>query len=256
MSYELAASKKKNMSIEEVNKEILKICKDDKSDYKENKKRLINLFHELEDMDFENEVELNELISLHRELTKIQNRKATYLENEIARRKLVDLPFQIRMNDEEIPEDVVEILEEEYQENQRLGLKLSSQLLKYGKEIIGSKEDKSKRCKNRIKEAIRMLNELQQFYEVKGIKQIFQSKIHGKDKDLQFFSLYGLEIYYAQESADKITKEEVAEIEKLIKTTKMRETASTCCQILLNSGNIDEFGAMIRIDDWKDRNWK
>ena len=76
-----------------------------------------------------------------------------------------------------------------------------------------------------------------------------------KDNDLQFFALHGLEIYYAHENAEKLTKEEVAKLEALIKSTETRETASTCCQILINAGKINEFGALGRIDDWKDRHW-
>lgn len=100
-----------------------------------------------------------------------------------------------------------------------------------------------------------MLNELQQFYEIKGIKEIFKSRIEDKDKDLQFFALYGLENYYAHETADELTKKEERKLEEIIETTKTRETASTCCQILISAEKIDEFGAMMRIDDWKDRNW-
>jgi len=100
-----------------------------------------------------------------------------------------------------------------------------------------------------------MLNELQQFYEIEGIKEMFKSRITDKDKDLQFFALYGLEIYYEHENVAELKKEEEEELERIIDSTKSRETASTCCQILINSGKTDEFAAMIRIDDWKDRNW-
>jgi len=64
-----------------------------------------------------------------------------------------------------------------------------------------------------------------------------------------------LEIYYANESADELTQEEERKLEEIIETTKTRETASTCCQILINAEKIDEFGAMMKIDDWKDKNW-
>ena len=243
------------MTIDKIQEEILKICKSDEIPYRENKRKLRDLFRKIENTELNNEEELKTLISIHRELSKIKNRKANYLEEEIARLIIVDLPFIIRMNDDEIPEDEIEILEESYKPNQRIAIRMSSELLKYGKEVVASKDDKSKRYKKRIKEAMRMLNELQQFYEIKGIKEIFKSRIDDKDKDLQFFALYGLEIYYAHESADELTIEEEKKLEEIIKTTKTRETASTCCQILINAEKIDEFGAMMRIDDWKDRNW-
>jgi len=195
------------------------------------------------------------LISIHRELSKIKNRKASYLEEEIARLILVSLPFKIRMKDDGIPDDSVEELKDKYESNQRVAIKMSSELLRYGREILESKEDKSKRYKKRIKEAIRILNELQQFYEIKNIKEVFISRIADKDKDLQFFALYGLETYYAHESAEELTKEEEEKLEEIINSTESRETASTCCQILINAEKINEFGAMMRIDDWKERNW-
>jgi len=243
------------MQIKKIGKEILKICESDKFPYKENKYKLYELSDNLRDTKIINEEQLQEFISIHRKLTKIRNRKASYIEEEIARLILVSLPFKIKMRDEEIPDDVLEELQESYEPNTRMGLKMSSQLLRYSKEIISSKEDKSKRYKKRIKEAIRMLNELQQFYEIKGIKAVFTNKISDKDKDLQFFALYGLEVYYAHENAEKLTKEEEKKLEEIIKKTDTRETASTCCQILINAGKIDEFGALYRIDEWKERNW-
>lgn len=239
----------------EVCERITKICENPEYEYKEFKYELIQLVEELKRSRINEVVDLMKVIELHRRLCKIKNRKASYIENEIGRRILVDLPFSIRMDDEEIPEEIVEKLQEKYDSNERVALRLSSELLKYGKELMSGKEDKSKRYKNRIKEGIRMLNELQQFYEIEGIKEIFKSRITDKDSDLQFFALYGLEIYYAHENVDKLEKEEEEELEKIIESTKSRETASTCCQILINSGKIDEFGAMMRIDKWKDKNW-
>jgi len=212
---------------------------------------LVELFDQLESYQFTDENGVKSVIKLHRSLSLIKNQKASYIENEIGRRLLVDLPFSIRIQDKEIPEGIVETLQEKYDSNERIALRLSSELLKYGKEILMSKEDKSKRYKNRVKEAIRMLNELQQFYEIKGIKEIFKSKI--EDKDLQFFALHGLEIYYSHESADELTKEEENKLEEIIESTPIRETASTCYQILINTKKIDELAATFRMDDWKEK---
>jgi len=243
------------MHIEKIKKEILSICESDEFPYKKNKSKLYNLCDDLRDVRITNQEQIIVLISIHRELSQIKNRKASYLEEEIARLILVSLPFKIRMNDEKIPDDVVEELKDKYDSNQRVAIKMSSELLSYGKEVLASKEDKAKRYKKRIKEIIRMLNELQQFYDIKGIKEIFKKRMDDKDKDLQYFALYGLEIYYAHESAEELTKEEEEKLEEIIYSTKSREIASTCCQILINVGKIDEFSAVIRIDDWKERNW-
>ncbi len=243
------------MTVEKISKEILRICKSKNKSYKENKDKLVNYFNQLRYIEFENEEELAVLISLHRELSTIKNRKASFLEEEIARLILVNLPIRIRMADEDIPEDKIEELKENYESSQRIDLRMSSRLLKYGKEVIASKDDKSKRYKKRVKEIIRMLNELQRFYKIKGIKKVFESKIEDKYKDLQFFALYGLEVYFAFSGDDNLTEEISQELERIINVTKDRDIATTCCQILINAGKISQFGAVCRIDEWKDRNW-
>ena len=58
-----------------------------------------------------------------------------------------------------------------------------------------------------------MLNELQEYYEIKGIKEIFKSKM--EDNDLLFFALFALEIYYAQDNSDELTKEEEMRMGKI-----------------------------------------
>lgn len=243
------------MGMKKISKEILRICKSKKNPYKESKDKLVNYFHQLQKIEFENEEELTVLISLHRELSTIKNRKASFLEEEIARLILVNLPFRINMMDTDIPVDTIEKLKENYDSSHRTGLKMSSKLLKYGKEVVASKDDRSKRYKKRVKEIIRMLNELQRFYKIKGIKKVFESKIEDKDKDLQFFALYGLEVYFAFSDDDDLTEEESQRLERIINMTKNRDTASTCCQILINAGKISQFGAISRIDEWKDKNW-
>lgn len=242
------------MSVEILGNKILDICKDDSMPYKDNKERLFKLFHEVDAKDIENTEEMEALITLHRELSKIKNRKASYLENELGRLKLVSLPFRIRAVDDAIPEHV-ETLEEDVSTDSRIAIQLSSQLLRYGKEIISSKPNKTKRYTKRVQEALRLLNELQEIYDIKGIKEIFQSKINAKDKDLQFFALYGLEIYYAHESADELTDEEEKQLDTILETTKSRDNAYTCCKILSNSGKVDDLTAMFKMDNWKSRNW-
>jgi len=244
------------MNIKKKSKEILRICLSDDIPYKENKQKLHDLYYSLEREKYEIVRDINILLSLHRDLTKIRNRKASYVEEEIARLILPQLAFNIRMNDEDIPEDIIEELSTEYSTKDRAAIQMSSEMLKYAQEVISSKPEKTKRYKKRIKESLRLLNELQQFFEIKGVKEVFFSKINDKDSDVQFFALYGLEMYYAHENVIDLTKKEEAEIEKIIETTKTRETASTGCQILINSGKISEFGAIHRIDSWKDKNWR
>lgn len=240
------------MEIDKLSNNILEFCESDTITYKDNIRQMNDLFNKLRFPEIREE-EVKVLISLHRELSKIKNRKAIYLEEEIARLVLVNLPIRIQMKDKDISDDIEE-LTEEYDTDQRATIKLSSELLKYAKEVIASKDDKSKRYKKRVIEAIRLLTELNKFYEIKGVKEIFQSKIEDKDGDLQFAVLSGLEEYYDYRNVDELTEEEEGKLEQIIKTTKDRSIASTCCQILINAGKMDEFEAVITMDDWKDKN--
>lgn len=241
--------------MEEISAEILKLCRGDKYPYKENKEKILTLCGKLEEFKIRDLHSTKAIIDLHKELSKLRNRKASYFEERIASAILTELPFRIRMRDEQIPEDTPEELSELDVSETRMTIKMSAELLKYGKEILASKDDKSKRYKKRLKEALRILTSLNDFYEIKGIKEMFMSKIDDKDEDVQFFALCGLESYYVQVNADKLTESEENKFDEIIKSTKTRETATTCCQILINAGKIDEFGAMMRIDNWKDRNW-
>lgn len=241
------------MSINSTSLEILNLCKNDELPYREYKEKQIKLLDQLESIVIKSNEEVNVLISLHNSLSKIKNRKASYLEEEIARLTLLGLPFSIRSRDKNIPEDTVEELHE--CSDQREALKMSATLLRHSKEVLASKPEKSKRYKKRVKEAIRLLDKLQQFYKIIDIKDIFKSKMEDSDHDLQFFALYGLENYFAYETTDKLTKEEELKLERIIESTDMRETASTCCQILIHTGKIDEIGAMMKMDKWKAKNW-
>ena len=71
---------------------------------------------------------------------------------------------------------------------------------------------------------------------------------------MQFFALVGLETYYAHSDVEPLTKEEEERLENIIDTTNSRSSVTTCCQILINQGKIDEFGAMMYMDRWKDKN--
>lgn len=244
------------MSIRKTGSEILQICQSkDKLDRK-NRDKLYKLFEALRWAKVKTMTDLKDLLDLHRELSKTKNRKANYWENEIARLILVDLSFSV--NAKHLNESIEEeepVLKVDYEETAPVPVQISAELLKYGYEILDSPADKTKRYKTRVKEAIRLINELQRFYIIPEIKSLFFSKVTDKDEDVQFFALVGLEEYYSFKNAEKLTKKEEALLEQIIKSTKVREIASTCCQILINVGKRDEFGALGRIDDWKEENW-
>ncbi|MCC5944729.1 MAG: hypothetical protein JJT94_07315 [Bernardetiaceae bacterium] len=245
------------MKIKKISDKILKLCKSEQVSYKESKKDLYDLLNELQKQCFNiaNEAEVQVLTYLQSDISKIKNRKASFLEEEIARLILVKLPFRI-MRDEEMPDTGREALSETYDEDSRGTTKLNTKLLQYAKEVIASKSDKSRRYEKRLKEAIRLLDELQTYYKIQEIKKIFIDKIQHKDKDIQFFALYGLKNYYYYENAKELTKEEEEELEHIIQTTDKIDIAVGCCQVLLSAGKIDELDAVLKIDDWKYKQYR
>lgn len=241
--------------VESISQQVLEICRDEEKPYGKYKDTLMQLLFELERTNIVSLEELLTLLQLHRELREIKNRKASYFEEELTRKTIVNLPYRIRMADEEIPEDVLEALSPEPSGQIRLALAMSMALYQYAIEVIESKKDKTKRYTKRIKESLRLLDELNQFYLLPDIKDIFMDRIHDADKDVQFFALVGLENYYAYQNADKITEAEQDAFRQIINTTPVREIAFTCCQILINAKKMDELEAVITMDHWKDRHW-
>lgn len=247
---------KAEKNIQKISDNILQICKDDNIIYKENKNKdlCIKLFRELYLVKIEDEEDLDILISLHRALCEIKNSKAIYFENNLAKSILLDLPLKMCTDDTGLSEDELEILEDDDESPQGLALKLSIALLNHSKEILASKDDKSARYKNRVRLALELLCELQNFYILEEMKEVFQAKIQDKDKDIQYLALHGLKVYYGDDEDAFISKKEVKELKKIISTTTERTTASTCYQILINTFEIDELEAVVGMDRWKDKN--
>jgi hypothetical protein len=66
--------------------------------------------------------------------------------------------------------------------------------------------------------------------------------------------LEGLENYYSV-SDDEIEDDLIQNLERIRDETDDRTVASTCLQIQINAGKIDEPTAMFEMDDWKDENY-
>ena len=192
------------MSITQLCEEIKEICQNEEKTYKGYKNTLVGHFSLLIDQapDIETE-ELDQLLLTHQLLCQIQNRKAAFIEKKLMDSLFIDLPVRISFRDKERSEEV-EILREEYADGERKALVLSAKLMKYGKQLLLQKDDKSKRVKNRITGALRVLEELNNLYLLPDVKDIFEREIRDTDPDVQFFALVGLEGCYAAKGADPI----------------------------------------------------
>lgn len=247
------------MKVSKICKEILEICQNDDKTYKEYLSDLDKYSHLLMMFSMEKnigEADVINIIETQLQLFTIKNRKARYIEYEIARLVLRRLPVRISNQFESVflREEAL-ILEEKYDKESEEDVKLNSNLLKYCHIVLKQKTDKSKRYKNRVKEALGILGELIKFYDIEKAREFFISRITEKDKGIQYNALDGLAAYYNWDASIELSETEISELEKIIETTDDRSIASSCCQIMINAEYIGEFGALDIMDEWKERNW-
>ena len=77
------------------------------------------------------------------------------------------------------------------------------------------------------------------------------NSINSKNEKEQYAALEGLENYY-DVSEDEIEDDLVNNLNDIKDKTDDRTIASTCLQIQINAGIIDEMMTLDEIDDWKD----
>ncbi len=251
-------NKLSHLEIIEITERIYKFSQFSSEEYKKSRQELYDLCFKLPSAGMKDKESVQKVIDLHRELVKVQNQRAASIEKDVMS-SLVSMCILIDIDNKQTLEEM-EILEEKYEGNERIALRLNSTLMNYAKEIIASevtaKEAKAKRYQNRIAQALQLLGDLNYYYEIKGIKEIFKSKIQDKNKKIQYCALSGLENYYGTENAEELTEKEEKLLEQIIETTDDRSIVFMCCQILINDGVFDEFDAMSRMDKWKDKNRK
>ena len=89
------------------------------------------------------------------------------------------------------------------------------------------------------------------YFDIPIAKDLFVASITSKNGKEQYADLEGLENYYDVSEED--IEDELVEILISIKDeTEARVVVSTCLQILINAGIIDEMMAQCEIEDWKD----
>ncbi|MCF8459066.1 MAG: hypothetical protein K9H62_24290 [Bacteroidales bacterium] len=163
-----------------------------------------------------------------------------------------DLPIQIILiQGLDIGEDEVLEANLDYPDQNK---KILSRLLGMSLEIFSLPVDKSKACGLRRSGAIKTVSELSQYYQIPTAKQLFLDSIRSKNADEQYAALIGLENYYAMEEED-LEEGLIDTLDEIMAETDDRTVASTCLQIQINAGIIDELSAVFQMDDWKDEHW-
>ncbi len=132
--------------------------------------------------------------------------------------------------------------------------KILSRLIGLAQEVIKLKDDNSKGSDLRRSGSLRILGEMINYYHIPVAKSLFVDSINSKNKEEQYAALEGLENYY-DVSDDEIEDDLIKNLNIIMKETTDRTVASTCLQIQINAGIIDEMTAVCEIDDWKDEHY-
>lgn len=132
--------------------------------------------------------------------------------------------------------------------------RIFSRLLGLALEIINLKEDNRNASDLRRSGSLELLSNMHTYYHIPIAKKLFVDSINSKNKNEQYAALMGLENYY-EESEDELEEEIIERLDLLRNKTKDRTVASTCLQIQINAGIIDEMTAVLEMDDWKDEHY-
>ena len=132
--------------------------------------------------------------------------------------------------------------------------KILSRILGLSIEILKLPDDNSKGSELRRANALKLIADLNGYYIIPDVKTLFLNSIKSKNSAEQYSALEGLENYY-DVTEDQIDDDLVKTLNEIIKETDERTVASTCLQIQINAGIINEMTAVFEMNDWKDEHY-
>jgi len=180
-------------------------------------------------------------------IAKTKNRTIRHLEKDFWN-FVNKILFQIIIIQDQDIDDNEELLPNWNYENKNK--QILSRLLGMVHEILDLKDDNSKGSDLRRAGSLKFIAELITYYQIPDAKKTFVNSINSKNTKEQYEALLGLENYY-DVTEDKIEADLVKALNKIKKATDDRTVASTCLQIQINAGKINELTAVFEIDDWK-----
>jgi hypothetical protein len=184
-------------------------------------------------------------------ISKTKNRILRYVEKDIWS-FINSIPFQIMlMQAPEINENEELLPNTDYD---NISKQILSRLVGLVQEIMGLKDDNSKGSELRRAGSIKLVGELINYYHLPIAKGLFVDSLTSKNIKEQYEALQGLENYYEVEN-DEIEEELVNILKDIKSKTDDRSVASTCLQVLINAGIMDEMIALTEMDDWKDEHY-
>ncbi len=159
------------------------------------------------------------------------------------------VPFQILfIHNLDVAENEVLL---SYTDYDKTGKKILSWLIGLAQEILAIKDDNSKGSDLRRSSSLRFIGEMINYYQIPIAKKLFVDSINSKNIKEQYTALEGLENYFSV-SDDKIENDLIQNLERIKDETDDRTVASTCLQIQINAGLLDEMTAVFEMDNWRD----
>lgn len=158
--------------------------------------------------------------------------------------KIVDSNFDLDSNNNLTPNT-------EYKDHKK---RMISRILGLSLSVLSLPLDKTKSCEKRRAAAIELLAEITNYCKFDKAKELFLASINSNSNKEKYNALIGLENYYnfLEEEMDENT---LKFLTRIIKETDDRTIASTCLQIQINTGLLDDFSAMLEMDKWKDEHY-
>lgn len=192
-------------------------------------------------------IQLNHLCEIILKIAKTKNRAIRFFEN----RLWDEIPHLIYNLIENYDLDLDE--EEELKPNigyDNEAKKMLSRLLQLSYDALSLYDDKGNANKIRREGALKLIGELVEYYIISESKALFLNSIKSNNKQEQYFALVGLENYYTA-CEEKIDPYLIEILDNLFDETDDDTIASTCLQIKINTGLIDELTASFELGDWK-----
>jgi len=131
--------------------------------------------------------------------------------------------------------------------------KAALQFIDFAKKLLRIKISRDSFSGTRKGYAIDLLGALTDYFEFPEFIEICKKALKEKSKKQFFETIQALEGYFKNRNIAP-DEEIINRVEKRFEKAKTRSEAVGCLAFLVNTGVISEFGALDRIDEWKEKN--
>lgn len=131
--------------------------------------------------------------------------------------------------------------------------KAAIQFIDFANKLLAVKTSRDAFSGKRKGYAIDLLGTLTDYFEFPEFMEIAKKALKERSKAQFFETIQALEEYFKKRNA--VPDEDIINrVEKRAEKAKTRSEAVSCLSFLVNTGVISEFGALDRLDEWKEKN--